>query len=149
MLRFQRQQLPQEQRVVCLWSNKPFACKSCVFKLLHLTRRKTASRKPHCQTLDLTKKLNLTLPLQIPHPCQEKVKFPTLGNAFHVKFPTPRAKVMDRHPGFAWEGEGKMLIGTLHKLSTITYQTFNLFKIVFPVWTNGSLSLNDIKHPIC
>lgn len=41
------------------------------------------------------------------------------------------------------------LIGILHKLSTITYQTFNLFKIVSPVWTNGSLSLNDIKHPIC
>ena len=26
-----------------------------------------------------------------------------------VKFHTPRAKVMDRHPGFAWEGEGRIL----------------------------------------
>ena len=51
-------------------SNNSFTCKSCIFtcKLLHLTMRKIISIKPCCQTLDHGENLNLTLPVQIPHP---------------------------------------------------------------------------------
>ena len=51
-------------------SNNSFTCKSCIFtcKLLHLTMRKIISIKPCCQTLGHGENLNLTLPVQIPHP---------------------------------------------------------------------------------
>ena len=39
--------------------------------------RKSASIKLCCHTLDCVKKFNLKLVVQIPHPTQGKVKFPT------------------------------------------------------------------------
>ena len=39
--------------------------------------RKSASIKLCCHTLDCVKKFNLKLAVQIPHPTQGKVKFPT------------------------------------------------------------------------
>ena len=74
--------------------NKPFVLKSWFFtlKLLHLTMRKMALSD-----------LNLTLPVQFPHPTQAV-----------VEFPTPLAQVMVKCPGFA---QGRMwsfnLIGAL------------------------------------
>ena len=55
-------------------SNKQFSYKC--FKLLHFTRRKVASIKPRC-TKKPRNKLNLTLPVQIPHPTWAKATFPT------------------------------------------------------------------------
>ena len=58
--------------------------------------RKSASIKLCCHTLDCVKKFNLKLAVQIPHPTQGKVKFPThwaqvMVNCWGVPPPCPPA----------------------------------------------------------
>jgi len=43
----------------------------------------------------------LALLVQIPHPTQAKVKFPSPRKAFHAKFATPQAQEIVNYPGYA------------------------------------------------